>query len=214
MTEPFDIFKESQIFKGDVDQYLKFLNSYFDVCHNKKVLEIGPSSGAHTKEIVKNSPSYLEVIEGYEPCIKALENITEIDKVVFGDAMKELTIANHFDVVICFGVLYHLHSPLHLIELIVNNCRPKYLMLDCVFEREQITVLDEEIGIPGSCQTQKNWKSCGVNIVIPFLTYKQCLEKMGYELSKTHILNVSTVSKTNSWLATWILKENNDKSIS
>jgi hypothetical protein len=34
------------------------------------------------------------------------------------------------DVVVCFGVLYHLHSPLHLLELIVNKSKPTTVMLE------------------------------------------------------------------------------------
>jgi hypothetical protein len=214
MEEPFDIFKEAAAITGTDDQFLEFLESYFHICKNKTVLEIGPLNGYHTKKIIKNTPAYVEVIEGFEPVITELKNIPGIDKVVFGDALDVLTSVKNFDVVVCMGVLYHLHSPLHLIELIVNNCTPEYLILDCVSEQQHISVLPESLNIPGSCQTKKNWKSSGVNIVLPFLVYKECLENMGYELIRTHRLQISNVSKNNSWLATWKLKENYDKSIS
>ena len=35
-----------------------------------------------------------------------------------------------YDVVVCMGLLYHLHSPWHLVELIINHSRPKILILE------------------------------------------------------------------------------------
>lgn len=214
MSDFYDIANEAQTFTGSFEEYLDFLETYFNVCQNKTVLEIGPFSGDHTRKIINNNPSRIEVVEGFESAIQSLKQIPKLDKIWFGDVLQELTTQNKFDIVICFGVLYHLHSPLHLIELIVNNCQPMYLMLDCVFEQEHITVLPEETNIAGSCQTIKNWKSCKVNIVLPFLVYKECLEKMGYELVRTHVLHIKNEAKHNSWLATWKLKETNDQSVS
>lgn len=209
---PFDIFK-TEVVAGTAEEYLDFIRSYFNVCYNKRILEIGPFTGHHTKEIIKNSPAHIEVIEGYSPAVSTLQTIQGINKITQGDALQELVDIGNFDIVICFGVLYHLHSPLHLLELIVNNCRPTYIMLDCVFEKDAISVLPESINVAGSCQTQPNWKSCGVNIVLPFLTYKECLEKMGYELTRANLLNITSISKNNSWIATWKLKENYDQPI-
>lgn len=214
MSEPYNIYKEAEVIQGSKEKYLDFLESYFKICQNKTVLEIGPSLGHHTKKILKNNPAYLELIEGFESHIDHLKSIPGVDQVICNDVYDELNKVKQFDLVVCFGVLYHLHSPLYLLELIVNNCRPKFLMMDCVVEMENITVLPEKVNHDGSRQTVKNWKAAPVNIVLPFLTYKECLENMGYELVNTYLLKISTIAKKNSWLATWKLKENYDKPVS
>jgi SAM-dependent methyltransferase len=215
VNRQFEILPGAKQVTGSWDRYLALLDSCFDICRDKKVLELGPLHGGHTKLIAKQNPKYLEVIEPDPQNIVELQKISEIDKIVCGDAVMELMAPKHFDVVVCFGLLYHLHSPLHLLEMIVNNCGPKYLMLDCVFTDSHISVLPEYVNQLGARQIPKNWKSCNVNIVLPFWTYQQCLEQMGYKLSYSYTLNIDGQknSKSNSWFATWISKESNHEPI-
>lgn len=185
-------------------QYLEFCaDQYFTVCRGQSVLEIGPGDGRHTKLIMRQDPITIELIEGHEPCKAQLEDLA-VRELHQDDVMLFLDRPRPFDVVICLGVLYHLHSPLHLLELIVNHCRPRMIILDCVMAPQHLQLLPEPKNMYGSNQPRSNWRSCDVNIVLPFLTYLQVLEHMGYVASKIHRITVrDDPSKHNSWMALW-----------
>jgi len=205
----FDFPTDVTTLTGDRQDYLAYINNrYFSICQNQRVLEIGPFSGDHSKLIINNAPSYFETIEGDAKSARKLSNITGIDNVIHNDVIIELQEnSKQFDVCVCLGVLYHLHSPLNLIELIINKCQPKYLLLDCVTAPHPLVFLDEVPNKPGNCQTVKEWKSCKLNFVIPFFIYNQSLHNMGYKLELVNKQAVSYFSKSNGWTALWKLKE-------
>ena len=203
--ELFDIQQYKQIFTGSYTEYMEFVSSkYFKVCKGSRVLEIGPFEGAHSHKIISHQPDFLKVIEGFSKSIPVLNSIPGINSVVHDDVMLALHKPEKFDVVVCFGVLYHLHSPIHLLELIVNYCDPEYIILDCVMEQNHITLLHENLDIAGSCQVRPSWKSAKVNCVIPFLSYMDVMKNLGYKLSLVDRLQVQEYTpKTNSWVAMW-----------
>lgn len=181
------------------------MEQYFTVCKDKTVLEIGPNDGVHTKLISKQSPKYLELIEPYVNQFDTLNQIENVDNIIVDDAFFVLSKKRAFEVVVCCGVLYHLHSPLYLLELIANNCNPDYIILDCVSDQKKIGFLIEEDNKPGNRQTLLNWKSAGYNLVAPFEIINQSMKNMGYVLIKTG--QIDTIegwsSKDNFWTGLW-----------
>ena len=206
---PFDFPTDVITLSGDQTDYFTFIDrQYFSVCKNNKVLEIGPFHGKHSELIVNHAPSYFEIVEGDVTAVNQLLKIPGIDKVVHNDVIIELQEnPKHFDVCICLGVLYHLHSPLHLLELMINKCQPNYLMLDCVTAPHPLVFLNERVNESGNCQTVSNWKSCNFNFIVPFFIYNESLHNMGYQLSFVNKQSVSWFSKSNGWTALWKLKE-------
>ena len=194
---------------GNKTDYFSFINkTYFPICKNQRVLEIGAAFGDHSKLIATQSPSYFEIVEGDATHAKKLEKILTIDKVIHNDIILELQEnSKPFDVCICLGVLYHLHSPLNLLELIINKCQPKYILLDCVAAPHPLVFHSEIINRPGNCQTVDNWKSCKLNFVVPFFIYNQSLHNMGYQLELANKQAISWFPKINGWTALWKLKE-------
>ena len=199
-------------FNGNNQEYLDFIsNKYFHVCRDARVLEVGGLKGDHSKKIIEHCPAYLEVIEPHVSLANDLTNIEGIDQIVTDDALLLLSSPRPFDVVICFGVLYHLHSPIHLLELFVNHCRPKYLMLDSVgeFSRSEVIKYDKElVNDLGTRQVRSDWKFSGLKIVTNGQIFNQALNNMGYQLIQSNHLNVSdNFSKSNSWVGLWQNKE-------
>jgi SAM-dependent methyltransferase len=193
---------------GSYDEYLKFVaDTYFPICQGQRVLEIGPFFGDHSKLIVDHAPRYFEVVEGYRNAAKQLKNIPGINQVTCNDIVHELSnYSKTFDVCICLGVMYHLHSPLHLLELIVNKCQPNYIILDSTnLSTLQPTYADEVDNEMGNRQTIKKWKSCQLNICVPFHLFNQSLYRMGYQLLLVDQIAVLSQSKSNSWMAMWKL---------
>ena len=203
--EPYNIQTDASIFSGLELDYFDFINTnYFNILEQRRVLEIGPSHGYHSKLIANNSPSYFEIIEGDKTAGQYLENIPGINNIIHDDVMQNLISSRPFDVVVCFGVLYHLHSPLHLLELIVNYCDPEYILLDCVMEQEQLSFLYEPTDISGNAQTRNGWKTCSKNLVIPFLIYLDAMENLGYILDLVDRVQIKNHRpKNNSWVARW-----------
>lgn len=184
------------------DEYLTLMDhEYFYVCKNKNVIEIGPGvEGIHSKIILKNDAKNLTVIEP-EPLVK---QVHESINIIRDDVVTVLSSKHPADIVVCCGVLYHLHSPLHLLELIANNCDPNYIILDCVNDPEFLRFNKEYINKRGNRQTVSAWKSCNFNLVIPFEIIDQSLNHLGYELIKTDKLTTSNyIPKSNSWVGLW-----------
>jgi hypothetical protein len=202
---PYNIQTDASIFSGYESDYCDFINTnYFNIIKQRSVLEIGPSHGHHSKLIIDNSPSYFEVIEGDKQSCEFLNKISGINNIIHDDVMQNLISPRPFDVVVCFGVLYHLHSPLHLLELIVNYCDPEYILLDCVMEQEQLSFLYEPTDTSGNAQTRNGWKTCSKNLVIPFLIYLDAMKNLGYILDLVDRVQIKNHRpKNNSWVARW-----------
>jgi SAM-dependent methyltransferase len=205
----FDFPSDIVTITGSKSDYYSFIDkTYFPICKDKRILEIGPNLGRHTELIVQHTPAYVEVVEGDARCVKFLEKNSKIDKIIHNDIMLELQESSkQFDVCICLGVLYHLHSPLHLLELIINRCQPDYILLDCVTAPHPLVFEPEITNQLGNCQTVDNWKSCKLNFVVPFFIFNQSLHVMGYRLESANKQAVSWFPKSNGWTALWKVKE-------
>lgn len=193
----------------DIQDYLDFCkNQYFHTCKDARVLEVGAYHGNHSKKIREQGPSQLTVIEGDRSAAEHLQQTGLINIVKIDDVMMALKDKHSFDVVICLGVLYHLHSPIHLLELIVNNCSPTAIILDCVMAPDVLQFNSELPNHPGNNQTRSDWRSACVNLVAPFLTYLQCMDRLDYGLYQVHRIEVENYfPKQNSWMASWRRKK-------
>jgi hypothetical protein len=203
--EPFNVRTDAPVISGSEHDYFDFINNnYFNILKQRKVLEIGPCYGQHSKLIVDHGPSYFEIIEGDKTACRKVKKIQGISNIIHDDVMQNLISPRPFDVVICFGVLYHLHSPLHLLELIVNYCDPEYILLDSCMEPEELAFKYEMPDIAGNAQIRDGWKSCSKNLVLPFLIYLDVMENLGYTLDLVHRLRIKNYpAKADSWVARW-----------
>jgi len=186
-------------------EYLDFVQqNYFSYCKDQSVLEIGPNNGDHTRLIVKEFPKSLDVIEADSTCKQHLEKFN-INNIVIDDAQHYLLEnKKEYDVVVCCGVLYHLHNPLTMLEIIVNQCEPKQVILDCVEDQKNLAFLVEEDNNPGMRFLRPKWKSAGFNLVAPFDIINKSMYNMQYSLVKKDILyNTEWVGKHNIWMGIW-----------
>lgn len=188
-----------------LNEYKAFMLDYFSLCKGQSVLEIGPHEGIHTKLIAQQQPKYLELIEPYERTATYCRSLPGVDNLISDDVFFVLKDNHPMDVVVCCGVLYHLHSPLYLLELIVNNCNPKHIVLDCVEDQQNIQFLIEEDNIIGNRQLIGDWRSAGFNLVAPFEIIEQAMKNMGYSLIKKYKfgLEMEFKNKSNFWVAVW-----------
>ena len=201
-------------------EYLSYLQQqYLKHCKDKLVLEIGPSFGHHNELIVRENPKQIDVIEGDHRQIPYLQKFSGvstspeysdlIDNIIQDDAqLYLLENKKQYDVVICFGVLYHLHDPLSMLEVIINQCNPTHVILDCVVGPEDLEFIPEVNWHPGNRQPRSNWKSAGFNLVAPFDIVNESMHNMQYKLIKNDYIMVSDrISKSNTWIGLWEINQ-------
>ncbi len=138
---------------------------------NKKVLEVGAGIGLHT-------PFFLE--RGCEVVVSDgnLENVGEIRRRhpqlrvehvdMEGDG--DLSYLGEFDLVYCYGLLYHLANPERAIERLSKVCRGQLLLETCVAqtELEDINYLRDFVSnnqaVSGiGCRPSRSWLLARLN---------------------------------------------------
>ena len=101
-------------------------NDIFSCIKGKKVLEIGTAEGLFWETYNKYDPLS---VTGLDPD----DRWTLIDDVKDSDIIRESYLSylptTDYDVIICFGLIYKLHSPIHLLELIASS-KPEYIVLE------------------------------------------------------------------------------------
>lgn len=166
-------------------EYLTLLYPYFNICKDKTVLEIGPYIGMQTQVIYAHEPKSLTLVEPNRHAISTLKNHFG-DKgveIVHDDIFLYLEETHNFDVVVCCGVLYHLHAPLYLLELIVNRSSPQHVIIE-TYTSNALFIDTEGDNTPGARQLMNDWKSVNMSIKIPKDAIINGMNNMGYRLKE------------------------------
>lgn len=191
------------------DIYQNYLKeNYFYLVKDKNVLEIAPLDGRQTRVILDQNPMSLTLVEADQSMVTQLTEQFPSADVVYEDIFKYFIKKYSYDVVVCCGLLYHLHSPLYLLELIINQANPEYLIIDSANCPNEIAVYDEEeINVLGNFQAINEWKTCNLRTIAHYNTIKKALTNLEYtELSFDN--NIERFSsdqtyKKNFWMAIW-----------
>ena len=205
---PFDQPFDTARITGDWIQYANSIDeNYLDVCQGQIILEIAAGDGKISQKILARNPKYFTMVDpGSTNAPIALGPTTEF---LSTDVNHWLAEPRPADVVVCFGLLYHLHSPLHLMELIVNQCNPEVIILDSWASFHPLAYIEEKHNIPGNRYVRNGWKYSPYVIPTPFSVINKSLDYMGYGLDKTHHLRCSEFEKSKSWVASWKKKSDN-----
>jgi hypothetical protein len=177
---------------------------FFNVCSNKTVLEIAPFKGHQTQAIIKHPIKSLLLVEPNKEANKRLIELFPSATIINDDIFNVYHNKFLVDVVVACGLLYHLHSPFYLLELIANQSSPEYIILDSVHQ-EAIRIDNELPNIAGNrFTTSRTWKSINYHIDIPFEYIDQALTHLGYKrVSKIDLADLNVLTKENSWMAIW-----------
>jgi len=177
-------------------EYFNFMKDTFSLCKDKTVLELGAFEGRFSNLILQNTPTSLTVVEpndtnpGYN---------TELRELVDFHACTLNDYYNHtkkkVDVVIACGLFYHLHSPLHALELILNHSDPDIIIMDSPEINDLLNMSlgatdtplafkyrKEEVLQPGGSQPDNGiTKPISISVSNPYATIKLLLkEHFGY----------------------------------
>ena len=172
---------------------------------NKDILEIGSFTGHQTQIIDRYNFKSLTLVEPNADAVQELSEKYPRAKIIQGDIFEiyadyEL----RCDTVVCLGLLYHLHSPLYLLETIVNRSNPKTIILDSIHCKliGQSGLVPEPINIPGNMHT--NRKAVSRSVSFPFPDIDIALNELGYRQHRYQDLDKFNISaKQYSWMARW-----------
>lgn len=163
------------------ENYLSALYPYFESCNDKDVLEIAPLYGSHTPLIEAHNPKSITLVEQSTHAVRYLIKTYSNHTVIMDDIFFFLETSRNFDVVVCCGLLYHLHSPLYLLELICNRIAPKIIYIE-TYCTDDIIISTEEDNKEGNRQLKSGWKSVGMTLTFPAEIYVNAMSNMGYKL--------------------------------
>ena len=181
--------------------YNKFLEETFSLCKDKSVLELSTFRNGHSRIIKEFASSWQGVAPDQRFAGPNMFTGTANDfyKTKFGN--------QEYDVVICLGLLYHLHSPMHLFEQIINKSKPKTIIIESVHVGDP-TLEDEEFNTSGNAFCDKD-----ITKPIPFSFTISChivdkvLDSVGYKyvggLKNYNNIKIDTeygTSKNDCWL--------------
>jgi len=197
-----------------------YYDTVYSVLHfigDKDILEIACFSGEMFHPIQKNKPRSHTAIEPYRRGFdKAVETAEEFgyDIDIHNIAYEDMSWDKTFDVVLCTGLLYHLHSPLHLIETL-GNLNSEYIILEAtgalgvdICSNSQypggqtgpteIYVSKIEFGretnnIPGNRQSVGKYVNCVARINKTVIV--KAFDQLGYRLESVNDIYSSTQSK-------------------
>lgn len=182
-------------------RYLKECYPHFDNCSNKNVLEIAPFRGTHTQVIESHGAKNITLVELNQEGLQGLRLYYPEHDIVENDIFDYLQIKRDFDVVVCCGLLYHLPSPLHLLELISNMVDPEFLYIE-TYTSPVLSFEEEPDNDLGMRQLKPNYKSTKLALKITEDVLLLAIKNLGYELAKEIRLD-----KPNAPVKMWIFKK-------
>jgi hypothetical protein len=171
------------------------------VCKDRKVLEIASFNGHQTLAIQHNQPSDLLLVEPNTETVTTLESKFPEAEIISQDIFEVYKNDLPADVVVCCGLLYHLHCPIYLLELIVEKSDPEFIILDSTNVKD-FTHGQEKINEPGHRYSALK-KTAGLYVVFPHQYINQALENLGYAMTIYHELEDLKIHTKENWMAMW-----------
>ena len=125
----------------------------FPIVKGKNVLELGALNNRITECLKKAGAYYVETVDPVglvKPIFKGTAN----------DYYKQFSPEDgryrDIDVVVVMGLLYHLHSPWHLLELIINYSQPDTLIIETSNGITGYTISEEQFSTLGNAWPDKD----------------------------------------------------------
>lgn len=183
--------------------YYNHICEIFSIAKNNVVLEFGSFRGWHTSALLECGAKKIIAVEPNKHSFVVNNPIYSDPRVEFHSCTANDYYKNfneQVDVVTCMGLLYHLHSPLHLIEQILNISKPKYFIVETIMRYEDIKLSPEPYNVSGYAHSDTTISTpLKYNIVLDINDLIPCICSVGYELihQSTHLNEFTTTSKTN-----------------
>lgn len=192
----------------DVELYKKAMSDFMTIPANSTVVEIAPGHVANYVEAYRRgSIKKLIAVEPHADWLECLKrsNFGNLETEFVNSTYEEYYPTEKIDVVVCAGLSYHLHSPLHLVETIVNRFSPTIIYFETIGHlieshytrikesiesnpNDLVHIINikcnfEEINKPGNvCTDEKLKRRIPLNIRLPIAAYPMLFDTVGYAL--------------------------------
>jgi hypothetical protein len=208
---------ETEIEQGNAERCRRISNRTFPVIKDLKTLELGPQDGSHfTQHLIKYTDD-VTVIELDELAANKLKLNYPIVNVIKDDFNECLRSVGRFDAVILYGVLYHSHVTLKILEDIANFINPTYVLLENIggsasyYASNNVAVTPEESNLLGMRSTKI--KSCNLVLCFGQEVFDTAMTNLGYVqvdgfdiAYRQDLMNSPGELKKMAYYTTWKLK--------
>lgn len=196
--------KENDLYK----EYIKEYYQVYEIVAGKSVLDIGPYTGIASEIYSAYGPSSVTLVEPNDHILSYEFNKGK--NIIIDDIFMILEKPFKADVVICFGVLYHFHSPFYFLELLANRVDPDYILLETYNNGMDRLHLSEEFdNTPGQRYVRNGWKSARCALHLPQHYIDSALNRLGYKsyYTRTYHEKYKFISKDRATLTCYKKKE-------
>lgn len=153
----------------------------FPIIKGLKTLELGPQDGSWFTKHLLTYTRDVTVIELSKTQADILKSNYPMVNVLVDDFNECLRTVGQFEAVVVYGVLYHSHAPLRLLEDIANYVKPQYILIENILGSGSgnWAIVDEEEPNTNGMRFSQN-KSCKLVISLGQTWYAQALTNLGY----------------------------------
>lgn len=169
-SQPKQIISPIHVFQSDHymrhnQRRLEHLSSLNLDIHNTNVLEVGAGIGDHSSYFLDRG-CRMVITEGRSENLQVLKSRYPTQDIRHLDMENpDANMPDLFDVVYCYGLLYHLNKPKEAIEFMSQHCQNMLLLETCVSfgEEESINLVDEPADSPSQavsgegCRPTRTW---------------------------------------------------------
>jgi hypothetical protein len=143
---------------------------------NRSVLEVGAGIGDHTSFFLDRDCT-VTVTEVREENLQVIKKrFADVEVLRLDLDAPEASFNRQFELVYCYGTLYHLRHPGQALEFLASRCTDTFLLETCVSytDNEQINALPEVIEDPSQassgigCRPARSWVFNKLKALFPF----------------------------------------------
>jgi SAM-dependent methyltransferase len=172
---------EIEIEQGNRQRCRSIGDRNFPVLRDLKTLELGPQDGTWFTKHLLNYTQDVAVIELNELAADELKRLYPVVNVIKDDFNECLRSVGEFDAVVVYGVLYHSHVPLKILEDIANYVKPKYILLENILGAKSSNTVTVEIEEPNVVGMRfSKMKSCNIVLSLGQDIYNTALINLDY----------------------------------
>lgn len=205
--------------------YTKEMSEILEFDKDSIVLEIASGEG-HFSSIYKSSKlkKYICVEPDKEWFEMASQHDYDCDTEFVNTTYENFQTKEDIDYVVCAGLIYHLASPIHFIETVVNKFKPKVLYLESLgeYNQEELIFDNKNNSIQFNCHfryeeiniTGNRFKTEGENLVPASLSISTdaiiyFFKTVGYNVSKFKTIEISASEDSKNLVTMYKLEREN-----
>ena len=172
-------------------QYFENTHHMFSIIENKTVLEIATGHAEYWPYYKLYNP---KKIIGLDPDERWFVSNDIKEKIIREDVFDYLAKKEYYDVIICYGLIYKMHSPINLFEKICR-CKPKHILIETLSNSKDICVVKTSHNRSGDLVTFDLTSKYALLLTNDMIV--KVFEDLGYKLKKKQFVQGDHCSKSN-----------------